>query len=113
MGISRIVFSMSRNNQLPKLLSKLHSSFGTPYFAILAAGILMGVLALFVNFKQIIELSSFGLLSYYAITNLSALFMKREETGMISHLNRLRALIGLVACVALMIILALSLLTGR
>jgi basic amino acid/polyamine antiporter, APA family len=113
MGISRIVFSMSRNNQLPKLLSKLHSNFGTPYFAIIAAGILMGILALFVNFKQIIELSSFGLLSYYAITNLSALFMKREETGIMNNLSRLRALIGLVACVALMIILALSLLTGK
>jgi len=112
LGISRISFSMARNKQLPAFLSRVHSKFGTPYVAIILSGILMAILAYTVNFRQIIELSSFGLLGYYAVTNFSALLMKREGAGIWKYLNKGRALLGVVSCIALMALLAQSLLAG-
>ncbi|MEK6954275.1 MAG: amino acid permease [Candidatus Micrarchaeota archaeon] len=111
LGISRIAYSMARNSQLPAFLSKIHSKYGTPYVAILSSAILMALLALFVDFRQIIEMSSLGLLGYYAVTNLSAFMMKRKN-GLMEHLSRFRALIGLLSCVALMLYLAKNLLFG-
>lgn len=112
LGISRISFSMARNRQLPKFLSRVHPKFGTPYIAIAIAAILMAVLAYFVNFRQIIELSSFGLLGYYAVTNLSALLISRDGPPVWNLIGRARALLGLLSCLAFMAFLAQSLLVG-
>ncbi|MFH1442987.1 MAG: amino acid permease [Candidatus Micrarchaeota archaeon] len=113
LGVSRITFSMARNRQLPALLTIIHPRFNTPWIAVILAGSLMAVLAWFVNMRQIIELSSFGLLGYYAITNLSAIMLKREEAGFPKLLKKSRALVGLLACLLLMAFLAISLLGGK
>ncbi|MFH1751002.1 MAG: amino acid permease [Candidatus Micrarchaeota archaeon] len=110
-GVSRITYSMARNRQLPSFLSKLHGKYGTPYVSIAISSILMAVLALFVDFKQVIELSSFGLLGYYAVTNLSAFMMEREESVW-KNIHKARALLGLLSCMALMFYLANILLSG-
>ncbi|MFH0971558.1 MAG: amino acid permease [Candidatus Micrarchaeota archaeon] len=112
LGVSRIIYSMGRNRQMPAFFTKLHRQFGTPYVSIIVAGALMSLLALFMNFRQIIELSSFGLLGYYAITNLSAFMLKRDEQGLHRYLHKSRAFIGLIACLALMVYLASSLIAG-
>ena len=44
LGVSRMAYSMARRNDLPSALARLHSKFCTPYYAILAAGVLMAVL---------------------------------------------------------------------
>ncbi|MBI5225559.1 amino acid permease [Candidatus Micrarchaeota archaeon] len=105
LGISRVLFSMGRNKQMPDWFSIIHPKFQTPYNAILFSGIAMSVVVFFTSFKHLIALSSFGLLGYYAITNLSALLLHREHESHVNLLNQARALIGLLSCIGLMLYL--------
>lgn len=112
LGISRIVFSMARNKQMPGIFSKINPTFNTPVNAIVLAAVSMAILAYFINFKQIIQMSSFGLLSYYAITNVSAMLMKKDPSDEWAFVSNARAFFGFLACVGLMLFLAKSLLFG-
>jgi len=85
LGISRTVYAMSKNKQLPSFLCKLHPKFKTPYKAEIILGILMALAALFLNARSVIILTSLGILSYYSIINLAALVMKRQKGGFEVH----------------------------
>lgn len=81
LGISRTIYAMSKNNQLPTFLSRLHPRFRTPYRAEIIIGILMAIAALFLNARSVIILTSFGILSYYSLINLAALIMRKQKGG--------------------------------
>jgi APA family basic amino acid/polyamine antiporter len=85
LGISRTVYAMSNNKQLPSFLSKLHPKFKTPYRAELIVGALMALTALFLNARSLVTITSLGILSYYSLINLSALIMKRQKGGFDIH----------------------------
>ncbi len=85
LGLSRTVYAMSVNNQLPSFLCELHPKFKTPYKAEIILGILMALTALFLNVRSVIILTSLGILSYYAIINLAALVMKKQKGGFDIH----------------------------
>lgn len=76
LGLSRVAFAMSRNRDLPRALSKIHSKRKTPHASILALGLLMAVLAYLYDFTEAVALSNFALILYYAIGNYSALKLK-------------------------------------
>ncbi len=101
LGISRTVFSMSANGELPRWLSVIHPQFKVPHHAEIAVAGIISVIILVGDIRSMIGFSSFTILIYYAITNASALKLLEE--------NRLWpqwvSLIGLVSC----IVLALSL----
>ena len=65
LGVSRMAYSMARRNDLPSALARLHRRFLTPYYAILATGVLMAVLVLFVDLKSVVAVSTFALLFNY------------------------------------------------
>ncbi len=98
LGVSRMAYSMSRRNDLPSALSRLHSRFYTPYYAILVSGVLMAVLVLFVDFKPVVAISTFALLFYYSITNLAAFKLKN---GVWQH--KILPLLGLATCLLLFV----------
>ena len=98
LGVSRMAYSMSRRNDLPPALSRLHSRFFTPYYAILGSGILMAVLVLFVDLKPVVAISTFALLFYYSITNAAAF---RLKNGFWQH--RILPLLWLVTCLLLFV----------
>lgn len=85
LGISRTIYAMSKNKQLPDFLSKLHPRFRTPYRAEIIVGILMAMTALLMNARSIIMLTSFGILLYYSLINLAALIMKKKKGGFEVH----------------------------
>ncbi len=62
LGVSRMAFSMARRSDLPSALARLHSRFFTPYYAIIATGVLMAVLVLFVDLTSVVAISTFALL---------------------------------------------------
>ena len=58
LGVSRMAYSMARRNDLPSALARLHSRFLTPYYSILASGMLMAVLVLFVTPSPTLQLTN-------------------------------------------------------
>lgn len=85
LGISRTIYAMSKNKQLPSFLCKLHPKFRTPYKAEIIIGLLMALTALFLDAKSVIKITSLGILSYYSIVNLAALVMKKQKGGLEIH----------------------------
>jgi APA family basic amino acid/polyamine antiporter len=79
LGLSRTIYAMSVNRQLPAFLSRLHPRFKTPYLAEIPIGLLMAAVALLLRTKTIIMITSFGMLGYYAIINLAALQLKKKK----------------------------------
>jgi len=96
LGLSRLAFTMSQNDELPGWFGKVGKKSAAPVNAILASGAAMLVFALFANLPTIAYVSSFSLLLYYAAINLSGI-------KVLKGLVRLAAVGGLVSCVVLMV----------
>ncbi|MHA7156055.1 APC family permease [Arthrobacter sp. TMN-50] len=71
-GVGRTTLAMAREGDLPRALARIWQRFGVPYAADLAtAGVVIGLL-LTTGVLTVVGFSSFGVLIYYAIANLSA-----------------------------------------
>ncbi len=79
LGVSRMVYAMSRRKDLPQKLSKLHRKYNTPYYSIWAMGIAMVMLVIFVDLTKVVAISTFALLFYYTLANVSALKLKTSD----------------------------------
>ena len=62
LGQPRIWMSMSRDGLLPKAFSKVHPRFGTPSFATIVTGLLVGIPIFFIDLNTVVELCSIGTL---------------------------------------------------
>ncbi|UQX12648.1 APC family permease [Candidatus Mycobacterium methanotrophicum] len=67
LGVSRTTFAMARDRHLPRMLAAVHPCFDVPHRVELAVGVVVAVLAAFVDVRGAIGFSSFGVLAYYAI----------------------------------------------
>ena len=76
LGVSRMAYAMARRRDLPQALGKLHPRYGTPYLAVWLVGVLASVLVLFVDLTRVVAVSTFALLFYYTLANVSALRLK-------------------------------------
>lgn len=79
LGISRVIFAMGRNNDLPSILSRLSPNRLTPIYAIIVSSLIICIIAIMGDIKTTWSLSAFSVLIYYGITNLSALRLSKEE----------------------------------
>jgi basic amino acid/polyamine antiporter, APA family len=79
MGISRIVFSMARSQDLPALFERIHPRFSTPHYAIVITGACMIAALLLTDLALVIAVSTFAMLLYYLIANIAALRLPREH----------------------------------
>ncbi|GHI05665.1 transporter [Streptomyces cellostaticus] len=72
LGVSRTTLAMARDGHLPGALAVVHPRFQVPHRAELAVGAAVAVLAATVDVRGAIGFSSFGVLAYYAVANVSA-----------------------------------------
>ena len=100
LGVSRMAFSMARRNDLPRALNVLSMRFGTPYLSIWIIGIVMGLLAYFVDLTGVVVVSTFSLLFWYVLVNLSAFKLKCEKR----ICPRWMPILGLGTCALLLVI---------
>ncbi len=98
LGVSRMAFAMARRNDLPSIFGRLGSGHGVPSWSILAFGIIMMLLVMFVDLAGVVAVSNFALLFYYAIANVSDLRLKAD----LRVYPRLVPAVGLVTCLALL-----------
>ncbi|MWV27550.1 APC family permease [Aurantiacibacter rhizosphaerae] len=80
-SVSRILFAMGREGQLPKSwFGHLDRRFNTPTYAICTVG-LFSLIAVFISLESLASLISFGALFAFSIVNLSVPFIFREKLG--------------------------------
>lgn len=73
LGISRIAYAMSRNRDLPRILSAVHPRFATPLYAIAVTGACIVAAILLADLALMVEVSTFAMLIYYLIANGAAM----------------------------------------
>jgi APA family basic amino acid/polyamine antiporter len=104
-GLSRVSFAMARDGQLPKTAAKISSRFGTPYTSILIMGAVIASLAFFLDLKQAVAITSFGLLSTHVVVNLSAIMLRKKTPCSNTFrvpLYPIIPLLGVLSCIVLM-----------
>jgi APA family basic amino acid/polyamine antiporter len=96
-GVSRTIFAMASNRDLPHFFAAVHSRHRVPHRAELAVGIVVAVVVALADIRSAIGFSSFAVLTYYAIANASALRLHASER----RWPRWLAIGGLVGCATL------------
>ena len=108
-GIGRTTLAMARNDDVPRSVAAVHPQYQVPHRAEVALAVVVSLLVLAIDLRGAIGFSSFGVLLYYLIANLSAL------TQGIDHRRFPRALqvLGAAGCALLVVTLpVLSVVAG-
>jgi APA family basic amino acid/polyamine antiporter len=108
-GVGRTALAMARNSDLPHYLAAVHPRRAVPHHAEVALAAAVVVLVATVDLRSAIGFSSFGVLLYYFVANLSA-FKQR-----LAHRRYPKGLqvLGMIGCLALVATLpALSVAVG-
>lgn len=100
-GISRTMFAMARNSDMPRWLSATHPRFKVPHRAEMFVGVIAILLVSFVDLRSAVGFSSAGVLFYYFITNVSAL---RQEKAHRLY-PRVGSALGAAVCAGLVLTL--------
>jgi APA family basic amino acid/polyamine antiporter len=79
LGLSRVVLAMGRRSDLPHATARLNADGTTPWVAVIFVGVIITALASIGSVKTTWAFSAFTVLIYYAITNLAALRLTREQ----------------------------------
>ncbi|PFW99722.1 putative transporter [Nocardia farcinica] len=79
LGVSRTTLAMARDGHLPSALAAVHPRFGVPHRAELAVGAVVAVVAATADLRSAIGFSSFTVLVYYLVANLSAGTLGADE----------------------------------
>jgi APA family basic amino acid/polyamine antiporter len=99
LGVSRMAYAMAKRKDLMQSLSKLHPKYNTPYYSVWIVGIIMALLVLFIDLTKVIAISTFALLFYYALANISALQLKVQKR----LYPRFVPVLGTATCLALLV----------
>lgn len=96
-GVSRTALAMARRRELPHWFAHVDERRSLPVRAELAVAVTVTVLVLTIDLRGAIGFSSVTVLTYYAITNVSALTLRLDQR----RAPRLIGVVGLVGCLAL------------
>lgn len=107
-GVSRTGFAMAANRDLPGFFAAVHPRYRVPHRAEIGVGILVAAAAAVADLRSAIGFSSFATLTYYAVTNASALTLERSQRRWPSGL----ALAGLLGCMTLAFTLPVAAVVG-
>ncbi len=79
LGLSRVLLAMGRRGDMPKATAKLNAAGTTPTVAVIAVGLFMTGLVFLGDVKTTWSFSAFTVLTYYAINNLAALRLNKDQ----------------------------------
>lgn len=96
-GVSRTILAMGRRHELPGWFAAVDTQRSLPLRAELSLSGVIVVLVLFTDLTAAISASGVAVLAYYALTNLSALRLRRAERIWPPAI----AVVGLMGCVVL------------
>jgi APA family basic amino acid/polyamine antiporter len=106
LGQSRVFFSMSRDGLLPKLFSKIHHSWRTPYLSNLLLMCFVALFAAFAPIQLVGEMTSIGTLFAFVLVCGGILLMRKSHPNLPrpfrTPLVPLVPILGILANLALM-----------
>jgi amino acid transporter len=70
---------MSRDGLLPKRFSKIHPKYKTPAFSTIVTALFVAIPALFLNLKEVTDLSSIGTLFAFVVVNAGVIRMESHR----------------------------------
>ena len=112
LGVSRVAYSIANKGDLPHLLSLISVRFNTPFHAVWISGIVMTLLAVFIDITQVVSISVFSSLFYYTAANISAIRMNKPDRRFPTFVP----ILDVLTCAALMVVSSvttpLSLISG-
>ncbi|MCR8573247.1 amino acid permease [Streptomyces sp. Isolate_219] len=79
LGQSRVFFAMSRDGLLPRVFSKSHPRFGTPYRSTIALGVVVAVVAGFTSIDELAELVNIGTLFAFVVVAVGVVLLRRSR----------------------------------
>ncbi|MBY4127252.1 amino acid permease [Rhodococcus fascians] len=103
-GIGRTSLAMARHEDLPSYLTAIHPRYSVPHRAEITLAAVVCILILVVDLRNAIGFSSFGVLLYYLVANVSAY---SQDTANRRY-PRVFQLVGSLGCVILIVTLPLS-----
>jgi APA family basic amino acid/polyamine antiporter len=96
-GVSRTALAMARRRELPAWLAHIDPGRATPVRAELTIALILVALTVTIDLRDAVGFSAVAVLTYYAITNLSALTLPPDQR----RWPRLLAITGVVGCLTL------------
>lgn len=103
-GVGRTSLAMARENDLPGWLAAVHPRYRVPHHAEVALAVVVCLLVLTVDLRGAIGFSSFGVLLYYLVANLSA--FTQDPTH--RRFPRVLQVLGAAGCAVLVTTLPLT-----
>ncbi len=96
-GVTRTALAMARNRDLPSALAAVHPRFGVPHIATIVLGVVVALVILVGDVREVIGFSSAGVLTYYFVANLAAFSQQPAHR----RYPRWAQVLGLVLCALL------------
>jgi APA family basic amino acid/polyamine antiporter len=103
LGVSREAYAMALRGDLPSPLGKLHTVHATPHLAVWISGLLIALLVLLTDLEKVVAVSTFGLLFYYLLANVSDARLR-----LLGSKSLLLPVLGATSCLALLAFLLLT-----
>ena len=101
LGIARLSYAMSIKGLFPKIFSKTHPKYKTPYMALAIQGIIAFALSLYGGIADLISFSVFNLSFSFLLVCLSLIVLKKEGEHKL-HGQRILPWTGICICLYLL-----------
>ncbi|MGW1379387.1 amino acid permease [Streptomyces sp. NPDC002446] len=79
LGQSRVFFAMSRDGLLPRVFSRAHPRYGTPYRSTIALGAVVAVVSGFTSIDELAELVNIGTLFAFVVVAVGVVLLRRSR----------------------------------
>lgn len=79
LGVARLYYAMSEKGLFPKVFSKTHRRFKTPYVALLVQGTIAFTLSIFSSIVDLISFSVFNMAVMYVLVCFSLFVLKKDK----------------------------------
>jgi APA family basic amino acid/polyamine antiporter len=79
LGQTRVGFAMARDGLLPRGLSKVHPTFGTPYVFTAVTGVAVALIGGLVNLSILVNLVSIGTLFAFMLVSVGVVILRRTR----------------------------------
>lgn len=107
LGTTRILYAMSRDGFLPKVLRKVHKKYKTPYLLTWLSGIIVIIGSLFMDINVSAELCNFGTFTSFIIVCVAVLILRHTDPDRPRPFRvpfaPLTPILGILCCGGLMI----------
>jgi amino acid transporter len=101
LGIARLSYAMSIKGLFPKIFSKVHPKYKTPYMALIIQGIIAFFLSIFGGIRELISFSVFNLAFSFLLVCLSLIILKKGSEHKL-HGQHILPFIGIAICIFLL-----------